>query len=170
VMVLCCLVPPGQILFASDAPYGTPLQHAMFVLRCGLQAGLSDEQLRGIMGGQITRLVERHEPLDLGRALDLRERRQDLLLQRVETFLTTAIGRIFSGQDGHETLALARLACEVPPDDPRAAVCASIIRLLDLHDKVADVGAPEPGSRGIHLVITALALAATPDVGAPLAG
>src|SRR3954447_8156241 len=170
VMVLCCLVPPGQILFASDAPYGTPLQHAMFVLRCGLQAGLSDEQMRGIMGGQITRLVEGHEPLDLGRALDLRERRQDLLLQRVETFLTTAIGRIFSGHDGQETLALARLACEVPPDDPRAAVCASIIRLLDLHDKVADVGAPEPGSRGIHLVITALALAATPDVGAPLAG
>src|SRR3954464_14622034 len=137
VMALCGLVPPGQILFASDTPYGTPVAHGLFVIRCGLQAGLSDDQILAVMGGQIPRLVERHEPLDLGRALDLRERRQDLLLQRVETFLTTAIGRIFSGNDGHETLALARLACDVPPEDPRAGVCASIIRLLDLHDRVA---------------------------------
>lgn len=167
VMALCGLVPPGQILFASDAPYGTPMQHAMFVLRCCLQAGLSDEQIRGVMNDQTARLVAGEEPLDLGPALDTRERRQDLLLQRVETFLTTAIGRIFSGNDGHETLALARLGCEVPGDDPRAELCASIVRLLDLHDKVADGGAPAPGSRGIHLIITALCLAATPDAGAP---
>ncbi|HYZ28721.1 MAG TPA: amidohydrolase family protein, partial [Thermoleophilaceae bacterium] len=167
VMVLCNLVPPGQILFASDAPYGTPAQHAPFVLRCALQSGLSHEQIRGVMGGQIERLVEAQDPLDLGPALDRRERPTDLLLQRVETFLTTAIGRIFSGDDGHETLALARLACDVPPDDPRAGVCASIVRLLDLHDQVAEDGPRTPGSRGIHLVITAMCLAATPDAGAP---
>jgi predicted TIM-barrel fold metal-dependent hydrolase len=167
VMVLCNLVPPGQILFASDAPYGTPAQHAPFVLRCALQAGLSPEQIRGVMGGQIERLVEGQEPLDLGPALDRRERPHDLLLQRVETFLTTAIGRIFSGDDGHETLALARLACDVPPDDARADVCASIVRLLDLRDQVAEDGPQTPGSRGTHLVITAMCLAATPDAGAP---
>jgi uncharacterized protein len=167
VMVLCGLVPPGQILFASDAPYGTPVQHALFVVRCCVQAGLSPEQIRGVMGGQIERLVTGQEPLDLGPALDLRERSQDLLLQRVETFLTTAIGRIFSGNDGHETLALAQLGCEVTADDPRADICASIMRLLDLHDQVADGGTPAPGSRGIHLVITALCLAATPNAGAP---
>src|SRR3954454_4324746 len=167
VMALFALVPPGQMLFASDAPYGTPAQHAMFVLRCAVQAGLSDDQIRGVMGGQIERLVEGQDPLDLGPALDVRERRTDLLLQRVETFLTTAIGRIFSGNDGHETLALARLGCEVPVDDPRAEVCASILRLLDLHDKVADDGPMTPGSRGVHLVISALCLAATPDAGAP---
>jgi uncharacterized protein len=170
VMVLCGLIPPGQVLFASDTPYGTPAQHAPFVLRCALQAGLSDDQIRGVMGGQIARLVAGEEPLDLGPALDLRERPTDLLLQRVETFLTTSIGRIFSGSDGHETLALARLACDVPADDPRADVCASIVRLLDLHDEVADEGAPAPGSRGIHLVVTALCLAATPDAGAPSPG
>src|SRR3954469_10400229 len=144
VMVLCCMVPPGQILFASDAPYGTPAQHAMFVLRCGLQAGLSHDQIRGVMGGQIARLVEGQEPLDLGPALDQRERPADLLLERVDTFLTTTIGRIFSGDDGSETLALARLACDVPPDDPRADVCRSIVRLLDLHDRVAEPAAAAP--------------------------
>jgi uncharacterized protein len=167
VMALCGLVPPGQILFASDAPYGTPVQHSLFVLRCCVQAGLSADQIRGVMGGQTERLVTGQEPLDLGPALDLRERPQDLLLQRVETFLTTSIGRIFSGNDGHETLALGRLACDVTPDDPRADVCASIVRLLELHDDVADGGMPAPGSRGIHLIITALCLAATPNAGAP---
>ena len=41
------------------------------------------------------------------------------------------------------------------------------LRLLDLHDKVCDDGPPTPGSRGIHLIITALCLAATPNAGAP---
>jgi predicted TIM-barrel fold metal-dependent hydrolase len=168
VIVLCTLVPPGQVLFASDAPYGTPLQHGLFVLRCAVEAGLSDQQVRGVMGRQILRLLEAGEPLDLGPALDRRARPVDSLLQRVETFLTTAIGRLFSGDDGRETLALARLACDVAGDDPQAAVCASILRLLDLYEEVADdVGPRTPGSRGMHLVITALCLAETPGAGVP---
>src|SRR3954447_7636399 len=83
-MSLCALVPPGQILFASDAPYGTTAQHALFMIRCALQIGLSDEQIRAIMGRQLERLVEREEPLDLGPALDRRKRSEDVLLQRVE--------------------------------------------------------------------------------------
>jgi predicted TIM-barrel fold metal-dependent hydrolase len=167
VMTLCGLVPPGQILFASDAPYGTTLAHSLFVIRCALALGLSHEQIRGLMGGQLERLVEGQEPLDLGPALGTRSVPVDLLLQRASTFLATAIGRIFSGGDGAETLALARLACDVPPDDPHAAVCASIVRLLDLHDAVAEPPPGTPGSRGVHLVLTAACLAATPDVGVP---
>jgi predicted TIM-barrel fold metal-dependent hydrolase len=164
VMALCALVPPGQILFASDAPYGTPLQHALFVIRCAFQMGLSAEQVRGVMGGQLVRLLAREEPLDLGPALGQREVGVDILLQRVETFLAMAIGRIFSGEDAQETLALVRLACDVPEDDARHAVCRSIVRLLDLHDDVADPPPRNPGSRGVHLVVTAACLAATPDV------
>src|SRR6478672_8089721 len=52
ILSVCALVPPGQILFASDAPYGTPLQHSLFVIRCALQAGLTQDQVRGLMGGQ----------------------------------------------------------------------------------------------------------------------
>jgi uncharacterized protein len=167
VMALCGLVPPGQILFASDSPYGTTAQHALFLVRCALQVGLSQDQIRVIMGGQLERLLAGDEPLDLGPALDRRDGPVDLLLHRVETFLTAAIGRIFSGGDGSETLALARLACQLPADDPHAGVAASIIRLLDLHDDVAGPPPLAPGSRGIHLVLTALCLAATPDVGVP---
>lgn len=171
VLALCALVPPGQILFASDAPYGTPVGHSIFMIRCALQYGLSADQVRSIMGGQIARLIEREEPADMGRALNRRDPGGDVLLQRVQTFLATVIGRIFSGGDPTETIALARLACDVPPDDPRADVCGSIAQLLELYARVAEPGsqAPEPGSRGVHLITTSLCLAATPDVGAPSA-
>jgi predicted TIM-barrel fold metal-dependent hydrolase len=167
VLTLCALVPPGQILFASDTPYGTPVAHSIFMIRCALQSGLSADQIRSVMGGQIERLVETQEPLDAGPALNRRERTTDVLLQRVETFLATAIGRIFSGGDAAETLALTKLACDVPPDDPRADVCASIARLLALHDEVAEPSEREPGARGVHLIAIAMCLSATPDVGAP---
>lgn len=167
VLAVCGLVPPGQVLFASDAPYGTTLQHALFMIRCALRAGLSPEQVRGIMGAQTERLTTGQEPLDLGPALGRREYACDVLLQRVETFLVSAIGRIFSGEDGNETLALARMACDLPAGDEHAAVCASILRLLDLHDQVAEPGPSAPGSRGVHLIMTAMCLAATPDQGAP---
>jgi hypothetical protein len=167
VLAVCALVPPGQILFASDAPYGTPLAHSLFVVRCALHAGMSPEQVRAVMGGQTERLVTRQEPLDLGPALNLRAPAADLLLQRIETFLATAIGRIFSGADGAETLALARMACDLPDGDEYAALSASIARLLELHDLVAEPGEREPGSRGVHLIIAAMCLAATPELGAP---
>jgi hypothetical protein len=167
VLSVCGLVPPGQILFASDTPYGTPLAHSLFVIRCALHAGMTPEQVRGVMGGQTERLVTGQEPLDLGPALNVRAPATDILLQRIATFLATAIGRIFSGADGAETLALARMACDLPEDDAYATLCASIARLLELHDLVAEPGEREPGSRGVHLIMGAMALAATPELGAP---
>jgi predicted TIM-barrel fold metal-dependent hydrolase len=170
VLAVCRLVPPGQILFASDCPYGTPLQHAMFMLRCARQAGLSDEQVRSLMGGQIERLVNGEEPADLGPALGSREVADDVLLQRVSGFLHTAIGRIFSGADAEETLALVRLSCYTGEEEPRREVFRSVLELLDLHDAVVEPGRRSPGARGTHLVITALAVAATPDAGVPAVG
>jgi hypothetical protein len=167
VMTLCGLVPPGQVLFASDTPYGTPVAHSIFLIRCALEVGLSQEQVRGIMGGQLERLLAGGDPLDLGPALGRRELAVDLLLRRVETFLTTAIGRLFSDGDATETLALARLACDVRRDDPYAELCASIVRLLDIYGRVADPPPRGPASRGVHLITTAFCLAATPSLGAP---
>src|SRR3954470_23654029 len=59
---LFALVPPAQILMASDAPYGTPAFAATMALRHGLQVGLEPDALRGVLGAQARRLAER-EPL-----------------------------------------------------------------------------------------------------------
>ena len=68
VQALFALVPPGQILMASDAPYGTPAFAATMAIRHGLQVGLDPDAVRGVLGAQARRLVEREEPLDLGPA------------------------------------------------------------------------------------------------------
>ena len=47
VQTLFALVPPGQILMASDAPYSTPAFGATMAIRHALQAGLDARQVRG---------------------------------------------------------------------------------------------------------------------------
>src|SRR3712207_8614228 len=65
-LALFGLVPPGQILFASDMPYGTTTLGAILAVRAGLQAGLSADQMRAVCGGQLERLLAGEDPLDLG--------------------------------------------------------------------------------------------------------
>jgi predicted TIM-barrel fold metal-dependent hydrolase len=166
---LLAYVAPGQVLFASDAPYGTPLSAAVLVLRCALQAGLTPAQVRGIAGGQLERLVRGEEALALGPAPGPDGMRQALLLHRVETYLVAALGLLLAEHDADEQLSLARLACEVGDDAPEAPVCRSILALLDRRDAYAAGNGGKPGHRftGLQLVITAAGLTRTPDVALP---
>ena len=162
ILSLCCLVPPGQVLWASDSPYGRPLESAVNVLRCALEAGLSREQIAGVFGGQIERLVSGQDPLDLGPPPGPPPP-LDLLLERVVAHLTTAFGRVFAGGDPAESLALARLAAGTGDEHPQADVFASILWLLDLLDEHM---APPPPGRAFPLagyfLVCALVLARTP--------
>jgi uncharacterized protein len=169
VQALFALVPPGQILMASDAPYATPSFGATMALRHGLQVGLSPEVLREIVGGQARRLVEGEEPLDLGPAAGIESLSRDPLLERVYSFLVSAIGQMFNGVDPLETLALARLGCDVGEDAPHAEVHESIISLLDARAayRAEGDGRPSRFAPGVHLIVVAAALARTPDVALP---
>ncbi|MDQ4131107.1 MAG: amidohydrolase family protein, partial [Actinomycetota bacterium] len=126
ILALFALVPPGQILFGSDAPYGTPALGATMALRYGLQAGLSAEQLHSVAGAQMERLLRGEQPLEVGPAPGVDALPRDPLLDRVYSFLITSVGQMFRGLDAEEALALASLACEVGDDAPQARVCRSI--------------------------------------------
>jgi uncharacterized protein len=170
VQALFALVPPGQILMASDAPYGTPAFAATMALRHGLQVGLAPEVLRELGGGQALRLLEGGEPIDLGPPAGIESLSRDPLLERVYSFLVSAIGQMFNGVDPLETLALARLACDVGPDAPHGPVYDSIVSLLDAraaYDAKGD-GRPARTAPGVHLIVVAAALARTPDVPLPV--
>ena len=67
-LALFSLIPPGQILFASDTPYGRTVAAAAVVLRAALAAGLTREQIASVAGGQLERLLAGAEPLDVGPA------------------------------------------------------------------------------------------------------
>ncbi|MGI8624773.1 MAG: amidohydrolase family protein [Solirubrobacteraceae bacterium] len=167
VVALFTLAPPGQVLWASDSPYGLPTVAAVQGLRCAVQAGLTPEGLRGAAGGQLARLVAGEAPLDLGPA-PRSPRALDPLLERVVSYLATTIGRAFAGADYAETLALARLACAVGDDAETGAVCAAVLELLDLFEEhlappVDDRPLPEAG----RFLISAMYVARTPAAALP---
>jgi predicted TIM-barrel fold metal-dependent hydrolase len=163
---LFSLVAPGQILFASDAPYGHPLASAIFQLRNALQVGLSPAQIRCIAAEQSLRIAA-GEPLEaVGPAIGERERASHLLLDRVAEYLMLGALATLRGSDGGpEMLALARLACDVPEEIDDAPVFAAVRRLLDAFDQAA---AREPDNRRwMGLLILAANVARTPDVPVP---
>lgn len=164
-LALFTTVPPGQILFASDAPYGRIPTAMLLASRAGRQAGLDDAQLRLVLGGQLARMIDGEEPADGGPAPGHERVAVDVLLDRVATFLIGAFAQIVRGAGGEEMVALARLACEVPADAPQAAHCRRILELLDDSERLA--AAPAPGRvlpAGLHLLVLALNVARTPDV------
>ena len=127
---LFSLVPPGQILFASDAPYGNTAMSAAFMLRLRLQVGLSTEQIRSIACEQAVRVAAGEALVPAGPAIGERERAPHLLLDRVASFLL--LGDRHDARHGaDEMLALARLACDVPDGDRRRPRVRSDPGLLD---------------------------------------
>ncbi|MEA2429997.1 MAG: uncharacterized protein QOI19_470 [Thermoleophilaceae bacterium] len=173
-LTLFSLVPPGQILWGSDAPYGTPLQSQIMAFRCALQAGVEPDALVSVGGGQMARLVSGEAPIDLGPAPGTDSLSRDVLLWRVCSYLQTAVARMMVREAPEEYLALARLACEVGDDAPQAPVCRSVLALIDRFDSYVASRPPEmdlsrPGSRfpGMHLVVTASIVALTPDAPLP---
>jgi predicted TIM-barrel fold metal-dependent hydrolase len=173
-IALFALVPPGQVVWGSDAPYGTPLQSQIHALRCAIQAGVDPSALPVIMGEQMRRLVDREELIDLGPAPGGDALAHDLMLLRVSGYLQTATGRMMLREQSEEYLGLTRLACEVGDEAPQARVCRSVLALLDRFDSYSASGPDElqgvAGPRrfpGLHLVVTAGIVAMTPDAPLP---
>jgi predicted TIM-barrel fold metal-dependent hydrolase len=167
-IALFSLAPPGQVLFASDSPYGSPISGAVIALRCALQAGLTPEALRCVAGAQAARLVAGEEPLDAGPPPGPPPP-LDPLLERVVSHIVAALGRIFGRTDAEESVGLARLSCAVGEEADGAEVFSAVLELLDLYD--AHVGDPPPAGRPfpltVRFLVAALILARTPDVPLP---
>jgi hypothetical protein len=162
---LFSLVAPGQIVFASDAPYGNTFISAAFQMRWALQLGLSADQIRSIAAGQSLRIAA-GEPLQpCGAAIGEREKAPHLLLDRAAFFLLFSAMGSMRGVDPTEMLALARLACDVPEEIDDAPVFAAIRALLD--DYEAYTAEHPDERRRITFLILAATVAKTPDVPIP---
>jgi predicted TIM-barrel fold metal-dependent hydrolase len=164
-LALFSLIPPGQILFASDAPYGTTSVSPAFQLRLALRAGLSAEQIRSITSGQSLRIAA-GEPLQpAGAAVGERERAPHVLLDRVAEFLLLAAIAGFRGGDPTEMLALARLGCDVPEEVDDAPAFEAIRWLLDAYE-ITTRETPDDRRTRTFLILAAT-VARTPEVPVP---
>ena len=166
-LTLFSLMPPGQILFASDAPYGMTGMAASFQLRLALQAGVSIDQLRSICSEQASRLLSGAPLEPAGQPVGEREQAPHPLLDRLAEFLM--LGTIASmrgaAEAATEMLALARLACDVPEEIDDAPIFAAIRRLMDVHDELAAADATD--RRRLAFLILAVTAARSPDVPVP---
>jgi uncharacterized protein len=160
------MVPPARILYASDIPFASPAEGLLLTGRIGLQAGLTAEQLQGVMGGQLERLIARAEPLDLGAVPgDVEPLAPEL--ERLYVTLLTAVEPMLRGTDPGQGLELAKAACQAPTG-PHADVIECIGALLELNDRQIE---PDPlrslRTPGFDLVLIAAVAARTPCASSP---
>jgi uncharacterized protein len=167
-VALFALAPPANVVWASDSPYGRPLVSIVWALRCALQAGCSAEQVRGIAGGTIARVLDGEPAGDLGAPPGHPLAPLDVLLERVVANLCSAFARLAAESDPTESLVLARLSCAVGDDGPHADVHAAVLASLDRYE--AEWEPPPPGQRfpgSMRHLVHALNVARTPDVPLP---
>jgi len=162
-VALFAVIPPGQILYASDMPYGHSLFNGLALLRCGLAVGHDPETLAELAGGQLSRLLRGEDGRDLGAAPGAPPAAQPPAAPRVVQHLTGAISRCMGGADPAEPLALARLACDVPEDDPEAPLLRVAEGMIAASEHALP-GLPEARRAVVGPAVAAALLAGTPSV------
>jgi predicted TIM-barrel fold metal-dependent hydrolase len=161
-LTLFSTVPPGQILYASDMPYGGPRFPSFLMLRTAHAVGLAPEQAAAIAGGQVGRVVAGEDLLDLGPAPGPgRLGRRILSFERVIGYLTAAVQGTFRGGDPTEALALARLGCQVPEDGEHREVLKDAEGFIALAQQRLAEGVDPIGC--VHPAMTAMVLCGTAE-------
>jgi hypothetical protein len=164
---LYATVPPGQILYGSDMPYGPGLSTAFIFLRVARAVGLDADAMRAIAGGQLTRLMAGEEPLDLGPAPGAEAVGPRVIeAERVVSYCAAAMQIAFRGLDPTEPLGLARLACRTGRDDGAGRLLAYVDRLLEIAQENL-AAEPETPRSVTPAMLLALTIAGTPTAGVP---
>ena len=135
-MAMFKLIPAGQIVWASDSPYGRPINSAVTHLRFAIQAGVGPAALRSIAGGQIERILAgedlEHHERPAGEAGPISPH-----LERVVDHLVAAVSQVIAGAEPTEPVSLARLACDAGGDDEARPLLDQIHTLLARADELA---------------------------------
>jgi uncharacterized protein len=101
-------VPPEQILYASDYPYGRQPQSLLISLRTAVTAGLNEAQLRDMLAGNASRIANGEEPLEPTKPIGDGEFRQSMALARIHQYLSMATPLLWTRQS--DTIGVIGLA------------------------------------------------------------
>ena len=95
---LLSLVPPEQVLWASDIPYGEPLAALNVFVRAARTSGAGDELLRGMLGENARGLLEGRRPAQRSAPLAQPEYRTSYARARATTYMAAATTLLWTGQ------------------------------------------------------------------------
>jgi predicted TIM-barrel fold metal-dependent hydrolase len=106
-------VPPEQILWASDFPYGQQPTALLNGIRTARLAGFDDATLRELLWGNANRVASGEPPLEPSRPLGGRTFTQPMQLARIHQYLSMATPLLWMRQpDRIGVLGLALSACQ----------------------------------------------------------
>jgi uncharacterized protein len=107
------LVAPGQVLYASDYPYGQQPGSLLLALRTAKIAGLDETQLRAMFAGTARRICNGDDPLPLSPPQGPESISQPLTFARIHAYLSMATPLLWMRQaDTIGVLGLALNACD----------------------------------------------------------
>ena len=168
-LALMTSVPPGNVLYASDMPYGPGRAAALLLRRTARAAGHPPETVRAMAGGQLARVLAGEAPLDLGPAIGTGALQgRDPALERVVAHAAAAVQCGYRGWDPAEPLALARLACQTVGGETHEALLTAADAVLARAQAHA-AAAPQDPSSAVPGALVAQLLCGTPEAGVPLA-
>jgi uncharacterized protein len=102
------LVPPEQIVYASDYPYGMQPQSLLLSIRSARSSGLTEQQLVEILAGNANRIADGKPPLEPSKPQGADVLAQPMALARIHQYLSMAMPMLFARQqDTFGALGLA---------------------------------------------------------------
>jgi uncharacterized protein len=102
------LVPPEQILYASDYPYGMQPQSLLISLRTARAAGLGEAQILELLAGNANRIADGEPPLEPSQPQGAAVLAQPMAFARIHQYLSMSMPMLFARQqDTFGALGLA---------------------------------------------------------------
>jgi uncharacterized protein len=106
-------VPPEQVLYASDYPYGRQPSSLLIALRTAIQAGLNEEDVRHMLAGNANRIADGAPPLEPSTPRGNGTFSQPMAFARIHQYLSMATPLLWTRQpDTIGVLGLALNACD----------------------------------------------------------
>jgi predicted TIM-barrel fold metal-dependent hydrolase len=105
-------VPPEQVVYASDFPYGQQPSSLFIALRTALKAGLTEEQVRLMLGGSCNRLADGLELAEPTSPVGAATLEQPMQLARIHQYLSMTMPLLWlRQQESIGSLGLALNTC-----------------------------------------------------------
>lgn len=153
------LVPPEQVVYASDYPYGRQPQSLLMAVRAARMAGLDDDGLRAMLGGTGTAIADGRPLPSPTRPVGPTDVSTPITLARIHQYLTLASGMVFLRHpaDTYGALGLALNACDERTDGHRETLERIRELLLLARDVWATMG-DAPEAERMHVARSAFRL------------
>jgi predicted TIM-barrel fold metal-dependent hydrolase len=109
------LVPPEQIVYASDYPYGQQPASLLIALRTARAAGFTEAQILQMLGPNANRIADGEPPLEPSKPQGSDVLTQPMTLARIHQYLSMVMPVLYARQqDMFGALGLAINACSEP--------------------------------------------------------